>query len=382
MMIGFRISTLRQTYAALAAFQCHHPSMFVSSMVTSSTTSNSKLRQSSQQQSTLTRITSRLFASSSSSTGNSNSDTSTVFQPAPPPGTHGTPVFPNIDLSNTSPEAQLRNESPHAVCVVTGANRGIGFQFTKSLLLDHTRGTVVACCRNPNQADDLLQLQQSLPDPSRLHLVSLDVQDQTSIAAAGTEIRQKYSRVDLLLNVAGILGDAKTTPGPERSLQKMERDWLEQTLAVNLVGPVMFTKELLPLLMQKRRRGARSSADDESTEEQAPRPPSIVANLSARVGSISDNQLGGWYSYRMSKAALNQATRTLALELKRHQAWAVALHPGTTDTGLSRPFQANVAEGSLFPVDFTVAQLLRLLDGMEERHSGGLYDWSGQALSF
>ena len=214
-----------------------------------------------------------------------------------------------------------------------------------------------------------------MDDPSRIRIVRLDVEDQASIEQAGTEIRDGFDRVDLLLNVAGILGDAKTTPGPERSLAKMDRKWFEKTLAVNLIGPVMFSKEIFPLVMQSRRRG--STSDDNNG-----RPRAVIASLSARVGSISDNDLGGWYSYRMSKAALNQATRTMALELKRHSAWTVALHPGTTDTGLSKPFQGNVKEGSLFPVEFTVTRLLNAIDSLKEEHSGGLYDWAGQSIAF
>jgi len=320
----------------------------------------------------------RLFSSSSSNASSSS------FQPAAPPGTHGTPVFSNIDVSSStatssivSDAARLRNSSPDAVFVVSGANRGIGLQFTKSLL-ERTQGRIVACCRRPEEADELKQLQSSQQHAgNRISILCLDVADQASIEAAGAEIRGNFDRVDLLLNVAGILGDAKTTPGPERALAQMDRAWFEQTLAVNLMGPVMLTKELLPLLQQKRQ--TRKKKDDNNT---ATRPPAVVAMLSARVGSISDNQLGGWYSYRISKAALNQATRTLALELKRHAAWALALHPGTTDTGLSAPFSANVKEGSLFPVEFTVTQLLNVIDAMEEEHSGGLYDWAGQALSF
>jgi len=108
----------------------------------------------------------------------------------------------------------------------------------------------------------------------------------------------------------------------------------------------------------------------------------VIANVSARVGSISDNQLGGWYSYRISKAALNQATRTMALELRRQDIWVVALHPGTTDTDLSKPFQKNVKEGRLFPVQFTAGRLLDVVDSMGYENSGGFYDWAGVALPF
>ena len=364
--------------------------------------------------------TPRLFASTSYS--------GDFQEPNRPPGTHGTPVFEDIDLGvslqqekgdHYAPveedgslvvlESQQRNLDPEAVFVVTGASRGIGLQFVKSLM-DRTKGTIVAACRSPSTAEKLLNFVHSLPDDNnnnndndltkrRLHLAELDLENQESIEAFGTILRDKYERVDALFNVAGLLGDGgKTTAGPERSITKMDRMWVEKTMAVNLIGPMMLCKEVAPLLMQRRgqrRSGSSSSSSSSSSNQKSDdnhqggssrsrcrRPISVVVNLSARVGSISDNQLGGWYSYRMSKSALNQATRTLALELKRQSAWAIALHPGTTDTDLSQPFQANVKPGSLFPVDFTVERLLDIVDAMEEKHSGGFYDWAGQSLSF
>ena len=164
---------------------------------------------------------------------------------------------------------------------------------------------------------------------------------------------------------------------------------LEKTFAVNVIGPTMLAKGLSPMMRSKGRRAA-----------------TVIVNLSARVGSMSDNQLGGWISYRMSKSALNQATRTMAIELKRQGTHAIALHPGTTgktlleptstfrcfrsddtvffliDTGLSKPFQQNVKEGRLFPVEFTVEKLLNVVNSMEEENSGGFYDWAGKALPF
>lgn len=214
---------------------------------------------------------------------------------------------------------------------------------------------------------------ESLDESSRVCVVQLDMEDQESIERASSQIRDKFGRVDVLLNVAGLLGDAKITPGPERSISKLDRQWVEKTMAVNVIGPVMLSKELAPLMVTKQRR---------KKEDGEGRPVSVIANLSARVGSISDNELGGWYSYRFSKAALNQATRTMAHELKRQGIWTIALHPGTTDTDLSKPFQANVQEGRLFPVDFTVNQLLDVIDSMTAEHSGGLYDWAGKAISF
>jgi NAD(P)-dependent dehydrogenase (short-subunit alcohol dehydrogenase family) len=225
------------------------------------------------------------------------------------------------------------------------------------------KGKVIACCRSPTAATSLINLASKHPD--RIQILPLDMEDQSSIDALASIIAQTYHRVDALFNVAGILGDGKMTSGPERSLANIERDWMEKTLAVNVVGPTMLIKALSPLMRSNGRRSVkmntRTSVKGDDQQMDPPeivlpvgRPPTVVANLSARVGSISDNQLGGWYTYRLSKAALNQVTRTLGHELKRQGTWIVALHPGTTDTDLSKPFQGNVREGKLFPVEFTV----------------------------
>jgi len=246
------------------------------------------------------------------------------------------------------------------------------------------QGTIVACCRSPENSNELKDFISSLDSQTdesrdlnskRIQVVQLDVEDQDSMDRAISDISDHNDgRVDLLLNVAGILGDGgKTTPGPERSVQKLDRAWMEKSMVVNTIGPLLLSKGLSPFMKCK---GGRKKNDD------VVRPTTIIANLSARVGSISDNGLGGWYSYRMSKAALNQGTRTMAHELKRNGTLVVALHPGTTDTDLSTPFQGNVQEGRLFPVDFTVGQLLDVIDSLEGANSGGLYDWSGKALPF
>jgi len=302
------------------------------------------------------------------------------FVPAPPPGTAGTPIFSDVDLTSTSADAELRNTDPNAVVCVTGANRGIGLQVVQQML-ERTKGKIVACCRQPQTAKVLQDLQKDYGS-DRLALVALDLQDDESMKKAAKEITQfSNGRLDALWNVAGILGDGgKTTPGPERSISQMDRSWFEQTMAVNVIGPVLWTKEMAPLLWHRTKR--KRKTDKDAVTEAPPRPAAVVVNLSARVGSISDNGLGGWYSYRMSKTALNQATRTMAHEFKRQETYCIALHPGTTNTDLSKPFQANVKEGSLFPVEFTVSQLINIVDSMTAEHSGGLYDWSGKALSF
>ena len=142
----------------------------------------------------------------------------------------------------------------------------------------------------------------------------------------------------------GILGDSVTTPGPERSINNIKRDWLQKSLEVNVVGHVMLTQALVPLLKKQKTEGL-----------------SKVINLSARVGSITDNGLGGWYSYRMSKAALNMFTKTSSVELKRSNILTMSIHPGTTDTDLSIPFQKNVQPDKLFTVDYSVEKMLDVI---------------------
>jgi NAD(P)-dependent dehydrogenase (short-subunit alcohol dehydrogenase family) len=324
------------------------------------------------------RVSSSFFASPSSFATFRLS--STVFQAPEPPQSKGEAVYKDINLSSVdkndqTKESLARNSDPSAVFVVSGASRGIGLQFVKSLL-QRTKGTVVALCRSPESSKGLKDAICVMGEQERNRLIvfKLDLEDQSSIDTACADIKSSFDRVDLLLNVAGILGDGKETPGPERTLLKIDRDWMTKTYDINVVGPVMLSQGLVPLMEQQRRGNEK--------KDLVGRPISVIVNLSARVGSISDNGLGGWYSYRISKSALNQATRTMSHELKRKSIWSIALHPGTTDTDLSKPFQRNVQEGRLFPVDFTVDSLLGVIDSMQEENSGGLYDWAGKAIPF
>ena len=141
-------------------------------------------------------------------------------------------------------------------------------------------------------------------------------------------------------------------------------DAYARLFAVNATGPALIAKHMLA---------------------RAPRQGRLVfAALSARVGSIGDNRLGGWHAYRASKAALNMIMRNVAIELGRvnPDAVAVTLHPGTVDTGLSAPFQRNVAQDKLFPADRAARQLLDVIAALGPAQSGGCYDWAGQAIAF
>ena len=252
------------------------------------------------------------------------------------------------ELFPATADATSRNADADAVFVVTGASGGIGATIVEQLH-ERTAGTVYACCRDPSKVSSL----------DRVRPVPLDVRDDASIAALPDTVG---ARVDALWNVGGVLHEGDHSP--ERSLDAVDREWLLTSVDVNCAGPILVTKALRKALNA----GRRGSSD---------RPASVVANLSARVGSISDNGLGGWYSYRLSKAALNQATVTCARELRRQRTICVALHPGTTDTGLSKPFQARVAPEKLFPVEFTASQLLDIVDGLEVEDTGRFIDWAG-----
>ena len=151
---------------------------------------------------------------------------------------------------------------------------------------------------------------------------------------------------------------------PERSLRDLAQVSLERAFRVNAIGPALVLRHFLPRL-------ARSGRVE-------------VALLSARVGSIADNRLGGWYGYRASKAALNQLVRTAAIEVARTRPEAVlaALHPGTVDTEMSRPFQANVAPERLFTPAKSAQALADVLGRLTPSDSGGFFDWQGKAIPF
>ena len=284
------------------------------------------------------------------------------FKPPTPPESKGNAIYPDINLQiNDNLPSSRRNADENAVFVVTGSSRGIGKQIIQDIL-QRTKGQIVACCRTPETLTF---------DSDRVTPLHLDLENHLEIQSASEYIKNNFGRVDVLWNVAGILGDGSRGK-PERSLSQVDIDWTMKTFQMNTIGPLLFSQSLSPLMKTK----------SNNNSDRRQRTTSIIANLSARVGSISDNQLGGWYSYRMSKAALNQATKTMGLELKRQGTWTIALHPGTTDTDLSKPFQKNVKKERLFPVEFTSGRLLDVVDCMEDKHSGGFFDWSGKALPF
>jgi NAD(P)-dependent dehydrogenase (short-subunit alcohol dehydrogenase family) len=243
--------------------------------------------------------------------------------------------------------------------LVQGASRGIGLEFVGQLLADPAVGRVFAGCRAPEHADELVALASREP---RLQVVRLDVTDEASIAQASATVASATDRLHLVLNCAGILHGGEAALAPEKRLADVRPEALAASFAVNAFGPLLVARHFERLLAHRER--------------------AVLASISARVGSIGDNRLGGWYAYRGAKAAQNMFTKTLAIEWarSRRNVVCVALHPGTTDTDLSRPFQANVPPDRLFSPERTVRQLLELIDRLTPAESGRFYAWDGSGI--
>lgn len=190
---------------------------------------------------------------------------------------------------------------------------------------------------------------------------SFDLTDEASIAQACARIGAQ-GRVHLAIIATGMLHDGELRP--EKSWRALDAAAMARVYAVNTIGPALIAKHMLPLL--------------------APSGPAVFAALSARVGSIEDNRLGGWHSYRASKAALNMLIANFAIELARNRpgAIAVGLHPGTVASELSAPFQRGVAGDRLFTPAISAAHLLRVIGALTPADSGRLIAWDGSAIPF
>ena len=226
--------------------------------------------------------------------------------------------------------------------VIVGASGGIGGALEEALVDEGSFDRVHGFARSRSGAQHL------------------DLADEASIAAAAAVVASGPPMA-LLVIATGILHEG--AQGPEKALAELDPVWMARNFAVNAIGPALVLKHFLPLL---------------------PRTGSpVIAALSARIGSIADNRLGGWTSYRASKAAVNMIVKNAAIEAKRHspRSIVVALHPGTVDTPLSKPFNGNVAPGSLFDPGRAAVQLLDVIDGLKPTDTGGHFAWDGAPIA-
>ncbi|MCO6386815.1 SDR family NAD(P)-dependent oxidoreductase [Aliihoeflea sp. 40Bstr573] len=226
-----------------------------------------------------------------------------------------------------------------SLALVIGASGGIGAAIVSHLEASGRYRHVIGLSRSSDPALDLL-------DESTIATAA------KSVAAAGTP--------GLVIDATGILSDVRMQP--EKALRALDPAVMTRSFAINAIGPALLMKHFLPLFPRDRR--------------------SAFATLSAKVGSAADNRLGGWYSYRASKAALNQLVRTASIELRRThpQAICVAIHPGTVATRLSQPFQKSGLE-VLTPAR-AAAELIEGLDRITPGDSGGFFDRHGTPLPF
>jgi len=223
------------------------------------------------------------------------------------------------------------------VAVVFGAGGGIGGALVNAIKAAEKFKQVVSFSRSSTPSIDLLD--------------EASLERAAAFAADQGELR-------LVIDATGFLHDDQQKP--EKSWRQLDAANLARAFSLNAIGPALIMKHVLPRLPRSGK--------------------SVFATLSARVGSIGDNRLGGWYSYRASKAALNQLVRTAAVELARRSpnAICVALHPGTVATALSAPFAATGLE--VHPPKAAARHLLAVVDQLTADANGGFFDWSSQPV--
>lgn len=235
-----------------------------------------------------------------------------------------------------------RTSPSNALAVVIGATGGVGAALLAQLQSDGHFARVMGLSRRSNPALDLLN------EPSI---------SQAAAHVAATA-RADALELRLVIDATGLLHSAGHQP--EKSWAQLDPVQMAQVFAINAIGPALLMKHFLPLLPRQGK--------------------AVFATLSAKVGSIGDNRLGGWYSYRASKAALNQLVHTAAIELARRHpdAICVALHPGTVQSALSAPFAKTGLD--VRQPDEAAQRLLSVLDGLHARDSGGFFNHDGSAL--
>ncbi|MEL6297112.1 MAG: SDR family NAD(P)-dependent oxidoreductase [Pseudomonadota bacterium] len=232
---------------------------------------------------------------------------------------------------------------------IVGATGGIGAAIVDALAADPTIDRVYA-------------LSRSAPADTRRTVapLSVDLAAPETIAAAAQQIAAEGA-LDLVIVATGLLHDGAYQP--EKDWRQLEAAALARAFEINTIGPALVAQAFLPLMPKQGR--------------------SVFAAISAKVGSISDNRIGGWYGYRASKAALNMMIKSLAIELvrKKRETICVALHPGTVDTDLSKPFQSATRPGQVVPPETSAANLLSVIAGLTQDQSGALIAWDGAVIA-
>ena len=197
-------------------------------------------------------------------------------------------------------------------------------------------------------------------DTDKIKNIVIDIEDENSIKESIKHI-PKDVKFDLIFVATGLLHNENEI-FPEKSIKDINTDMFKKVLLVNAIGPALIGKYFIPLLKKDNK--------------------SVFAFLSAKVGSISDNKIGGWYSYRASKAALNQIIKNFSIEIRRNNnnAIFVGLQPGTVKSFLSKPFQKNKNKQTLFTPEDSAKKLLKVINSLDYEDSGKLFSWNGEEI--
>ena len=190
--------------------------------------------------------------------------------------------------------------------------------------------------------------------------IYIDIENEDSIIESIKKI-PKDIKFDLIFVATGILHNDEDIY-PEKSIKDISGDKLKKVLMVNTIGPALIGKYFIPFLNKNNK--------------------NVFAFLSARVGSISNNKIGGWYSYRASKSALNQIIKNFSIEIKRSNPNSifVGLQPGTVKSNLSKPFQKNVSSKNLFSPDYSAKKLIDVINNLSIEDTGKLFAWDGEEI--
>ncbi|KZT72653.1 NAD(P)-binding protein [Daedalea quercina L-15889] len=257
--------------------------------------------------------------------------------------------------------------------LVCPSTRGLSLAITRHLLRT-TDLPVFATHRSRDAQDVRDNILSPLKNvnPDRLRLLHLDLTSEKTMASAAEELSKTYPNdAKPYLHTAFFCGGVLH---PERRPTDLDREVVEQTFQINVISHLLLMKHFSRFLSPPASNGDKGRAGK----------PDLAkwVHVSARVGSISDNRLGGWFSYRASKAALNQAIHTfdLYLQQKKIPAICIGTHPGTVKTELSKEFWGGVPENKLFEPEYAAEKLVNVVQGLDEKSRGRIWDWAGKEV--
>ncbi len=242
---------------------------------------------------------------------------------------------------------QLNSFSHNSKIIVFGASGAIGEAIVNEFLEFSTVEKIYAISRSSKKFDD-----------QKVITKFFDYNDENSLKTLADEINQE---IDIVFIATGLLHDENLQP--EKSIRDLNINNLQQNFLVNTIGPALIAKYFLSKLKKDSK--------------------AVFASISARVSSISDNQLGGWYGYRASKSALNMIIKNLAIENNRqnNQKIIIGLHPGTVQSKLSQPFTKNYDPNKLFTPQFSAKCLIKVLENLQKEDSGKIFAWDQQEIA-